>query len=275
MNHPHCFFPRYFRGTGLFVSGVLLCVASQSFAQQPTEAGSGKTPSQDSPQSQQETSTGGAMETTTKVVGYVTNRSLMFPDIATNSGHMKTRGKFKLFVNQSISPAYLLAGGIGAAYSQARNVPSADRQGWEAFGDRFADDMARASSNSFFNSFVFASLLHQDPRFYLQYKPTFWRSVKYSAQRLVVTRNDAGKDVFNASGVFGTMAAEALANAYLPASEQTAWMSLERVGTDFVWRFAGNMFKDYWPTIFHRLGLNRLQVIPAPTSMTEQMRKPR
>jgi hypothetical protein len=57
-----------------------------------------------------------------------------------------------------------------------------------------------------------------------------------------------------------------LANAYLPASEQTAGKSLERVGTDLGWRFAGNMFKNYWPTIFHDLGLNRLKVIPDPGS---------
>ena len=61
--------------------------------------------------------------------------------------------------------------------------------------------------------------------------------------------------------------AEGLANAYLPASEQTAGKSLERVGTDFAWRFAGNMFKNYWPKVFTSLGLNRLKVVPDPSNM--------
>jgi hypothetical protein len=90
--------------------------------------------------------------------------------------------------------------------------------------------------------------------------------VKYSAQRLVIIRNDHGNDVVNTSGLLGPFAAEGLANAYLPASEQTAGKSLERVGTDFAWRFAGNMFKDYWPKIFHDLGLNRLKVVPDPAN---------
>jgi hypothetical protein len=38
------------------------------------------------------------------------------------------------------------------------------------------------------------------------------------------------------------------------------------VGTDFAWRFAGNMFKDYWPKIFRDLGLNRLRVVPDPST---------
>jgi hypothetical protein len=265
MNYPKRFFSRYFLGLELCVSGLLLCVAGEAWAQQPA-VGSVNQPLLDASQTQQEQSTGGTTGTTTKFVGYITNRSLVFPDIATNPAPPTTGGKFKLFVNQSISPPYILAAGISAGYSQARNIPPEYGQGWGAFGERFGDDMARGASNSFFGTFVLASLLHQNPRFYPQYKPSFWSSVKYSAQRLVVTRDDAGRDVFNASGVFGTLAAEALANAYLPASEQTAGKSLERVGTDLAWRFAGNMLENKWPAIFHKLGFKRLEVIPAPAA---------
>jgi hypothetical protein len=126
--------------------------------------------------------------------------------------------------------------------------------------------MARASSNSFFATFLFASMLRQDPRFFPQNEPSIWGSVKYSAQRLVILRNDAGYEVVNTSGLLGPFAAEGLANAYLPAPEQTIGKSLERVGTDFAWRFAGNMFKNYWPTLFRDLGLNRLKVVPDPAT---------
>jgi hypothetical protein len=206
------------------------------------------------------------MGTTTRFVGYVTNRSIAFPDIATSEGPLTAGEKFRLFVNQSISPPYILAAGISAAYDQARNTPEADGQGWDAYGTRFGANMARASSNSFFTSFLLASAFHQDPRFFPQSHPTVWRSVKYSAQRLFVTRTDSGRNTFNSSGLLGTAAAEALANAYLPASEQTAGKNAERVGTDLAWKLAANMFKNYWPTIFHSMGLNRLRVIPDPGS---------
>ena len=130
--------------------------------------------------------------------------------------------------------------------------------------------MARSASSSFFGSFVLASALRQDPRFFPQSKPTFWGSLKYSAERVVVTRNDAGKDVFNSSGLFGTFAAEALANVYLPPSEQTVGSNFERIGIDLAWRVGGNMFKDYWPTFFRNMGLNRLKVIPDPNQPQRQ-----
>jgi len=244
---------------------LLLLPSGNTHAQKPAGAGSGNTTLPDSPQPKQETAPSGAVGTTAKVIGYMTNRSLVFPDIATSSRPLTAGSKFKLFINESISPAYVIAAASSAGISQARNVPSAYGQGWDAYGGRFGAAMGRASSNSFFATFLFATALHQDPRFYPEINPSFWGAVKYSTKRLVITRNDAGDSVVNASGLLGPFAAEGLANAYLPVSEQTAGKSLERVGIDFAWRFAGNMFKDYWPKIFHDLGLNRLKVVPDPS----------
>ncbi len=133
-----------------------------SFAQAPAGAGAGTQQLPESPQPKSDSS-GTVMGTTEKFVGYVTNRSLVFPDIATNPGSLGTGGKFKIFVNQSISPAYILAAGVSSAVSQARNVPSAWGQGWDAYGNRFGSDMARASSNSFFATFLFASTVPSGP----------------------------------------------------------------------------------------------------------------
>ena len=204
--------------------------------------------------------------TTSRVVGYMTNRSLIFPDIAFSEGPLTTAQKFKLFMNQSISPPYIFVAAVSAAYDQATDSPSSEGQGWGAYGARFGANLARASSTGFFGTFVLASALRQDPRFFPQIKPSLWGSVKYSAQRVFITRTDSGRDTFNTSGIVGTVAAEGLANAYLPASEQTAAKNCERVGTDLAWKFAANMFKNYWPTLFHRMGLNRLKVIPDPNS---------
>jgi hypothetical protein len=57
-----------------------------------------------------------SVKATGQVVGYLTNRSLFFPDIATSPGPLSTGDKFKLFVNQSISPAYFLVSGMSAGF---------------------------------------------------------------------------------------------------------------------------------------------------------------
>ena len=246
--------------------GVCLLFPIVISAQAPAGAGTGTTSLPDSPQPKPQGATNPAVGTTTKFIGYVTNRSIVFPDIASSEGSLSTGQKFRLFVNQSISPPFILAPAVSAAYDQARNSPKAYGQGWSAYADRFGADVARAASNAFFTSFLLASAFHQDPRFFPQNRPTIWGTVKYSVVRLFVTRTDSGGDTFNSSELLGTAAAEALANAYLPVSEQTAAKNAERFGTDLAWKFAGNMFKNYWPTLFHSMRLNHLKVIPDPGS---------
>lgn len=242
---------------------ALLVVPMLAAAQQPSGAGTSNAPAAkpDSPQPKQEATPkpGGG---TNRFIGYATNRSIVFPDIATNPLPLSPGGKFKIFVNQAISPAYVLGSGVSAAFNQANNSPSSTGQGWDAYGTRVGYSMGRASSTSFFGTFVFASILRQDPRFFPESHPGFFHAIKYSAERIVVTRSDKGNDVFNSSGLLGPLAAETLSNAYLPRSEQTGARTMERYGSDLAWRFAANMFKEYWPTIFRDMHLQRVMANP-------------
>jgi hypothetical protein len=255
-------FPRFPFGA-LALCLAALAIPAPSFAQQPSGAGASVSSSTkpDSPQPKQEPSEqpGGSSKS---FIGYVTSRSIVFPDIATNPLPLSPGGKFKIFVNQAISPAYVLGSGVSAAVNQANNSPSSTGQGWEAYGTRVGYSIARASSTSFFGTFVFASMFRQDPRFFPESHPSFLRAIKYSAVRIVVTRSDKGNDVFNSSGLLGPLAAEALSNSYLPRSEQTGARTMERYGSDLAWRFAANIFKEYWPTIFRDMHLKK--VMPGP-----------
>jgi hypothetical protein len=267
MNISQSLVRRVFRASSHALLGVALFSPIAVQAQNTAGAAGGAVSLPDSPQPQQQDASDATKGTTSRFIGYVSNRSLIFPDLANSPRPLSAGEKFELFANQSISPPYLFAAGVSAAFSQARDVPAAYGQGWGAFGGRYGASIARASSDSFFSTFVFASVLHQDPRFFPQSHPTLWGSMKYSALRIFVTRTDSGSDQFNTSGLLGPLAAEALANAYLPRSEQTGAQTAERFGTDLAWKFAGNMFKNYWPTIFRSMGLNRLKVIPEPAAV--------
>jgi hypothetical protein len=244
--------------------GACLCCPLMSLAQQPPGGDSNKTSLPDSPKPQDNTNT--TTDTTPRFIGYMTNKSIVFPAIAVSDRPLTPVSKFKLFLNQSISPPYLLVAGIAAAFDQARDAPKGYGQGWGAYGGRYGMKLARASSSSFFSSFLLASTLHQDPRFFPQNRPTIWGSVKYSVNRVFITRTDSGIDTFNTSGIVGTVAAEGLANVYLPASEQTAARNCARIGTDLALRVGVNMFENYWPTLFRRLGLNEVKYIPNPNA---------
>jgi hypothetical protein len=113
--------------------------------------------------------------------------------------------------------------------------------------------MARTATNNFFGTFVLASLLRQDPRFFVRKSPTFREAVRYSLTRLVKTRTDSGEEAVNLSGLVGPLMGEALANAYLPGQERTLGNTLTRYAGDMGWRALGNLFREYWPSLSRRL----------------------
>jgi hypothetical protein len=185
---------------------------------------------------------------------YTINRkSLFFPNIATNESRLSTGDKFKLFVDNSASLSALVGAAFGAGIGQAEDYPEGYGQGAEGYGKRFGAKMARNASSEFFGTFVLASMLRQDPRFFPQADPTLGGSIKYAVTRVFVTRNDDGKDVANWSGLLGPGMAEGLANAYLPEDERTAAKTFERYGIDIAGRAGFNLFRNYWPVVFKKL----------------------
>jgi hypothetical protein len=263
--YPSPFYPKAFLG---FLLAMMLLAPARSWAQESMPSATvAARELPDSPLPKPQGTAGQSKSTTGEIIGFMTNRSLIFPDIATSAAPLSAGQKFKLFLNESVSPASFVYSAISAGFNQWRDVPHDYGQGAQGYGKRFGESMARSTSQSFFGTFVTSSILHEDPRFFPQYQPTLWGSVKYAARRIVVTRTDSGRSTFNVAGFVGPIATEALANTYLPRSEQTGAKAAERIGSDLAWKFAGNMFKNYWPTLFKDLGLNRLGVIPTPTAV--------
>jgi hypothetical protein len=263
--YPSPFYLKAFLG---FLLAMMLLAPARSWAQESMPSATvAARELPDSPLPKPQGTAGQSKSTTGEIIGFMTNRSLIFPDIATSAAPLSAGQKFKLFLNESVSPASFVYSAISAGFNQWRDVPHDYGQGAQGYGKRFGESMARSASQSFFGTFVTSSILHEDPRFFPQYHPTLWGSVKYAARRIVVTRTDSGRSTFNVAGFVGPIATEALANTYLPRSEQTGAKAAERIGSDLAWKFAGNMFKNYWPTLFKDLGLNKLGVIPTPTAV--------
>jgi hypothetical protein len=182
-------------------------------------------------------------------------KSLVFPDLATNRGRLNSWGKFKLAANDSVSLSTVGSDLIGAAYGQAIDSPSGYGQGGSGYGKRFGSGMARSASDNLFGTFLIASVLHEDPRFYVKRDLTFTQAVKYSAVRLVLTRSDSAKPVVNYAGLLGPLAAEVLANTYWPKQNRGVGSTATRYASDIAWRFGGNLLRQYWPQFNRKLRL--------------------
>ncbi|MGC2614659.1 MAG: hypothetical protein WA354_11555 [Terracidiphilus sp.] len=187
------------------------------------------------------------------LVKLLERKSLVFPDLATNRGPLNSWGKFKLAANNSVSLSTVGAALAGAAYGQAIDSPSGYGQGGSGYGKRFGSGMARSASDNFFGTFLIASIMHEDPRFYVKRNLSFTQAVKYSAVRVVITRSDSAKLVVNYAGLLGPLAGEALANTYWPEQNRGVGSTLVRYASDIGWRFGGNLLRQYWPQINRKL----------------------
>ena len=181
------------------------------------------------------------------------SRSKVFPDLALNESHLSTKQKLQLSINDSLSLA--AAGGalFSAGLGQARNNLPGYGQGAEGFGKRFGSAMGTSASTQFFGTFLFATAFGQDPRFFVRDNLSLRQSLVYGLRRTVITRTDEGQDTLNSSGLLGPLAAQGLANAYLPDEERTAARTFRRYGTYLALRTGVNLAKQYWPTIFKSL----------------------
>ncbi len=229
------------------IFGMVACCATSEAVAQETK-----------PQTQSGTPTTQAPSTMSKVTGVslynlLQKKSIVFPDIAANTQPLSPGQKFQLFVDNSISVHTITWAALGSSIGQADNSPTGFGQGWDAYSKRFGSSMARQSSSQFFGTFVLASALHQDPRFYPETRPSFGRAFKYSVQRVFITRSDAGRDVPNVSGLGGTLMAEGLANVYWPERNRTVGDTLLRFGFDLATRVGGNMLRDYWPVFYSKI----------------------
>lgn len=208
-----------------------------------------------------------AFRTTVEILG---RRSIFFPDLAASPGPLDAKQKLELFADKSVAPSRFLSSAAGAGIHQALDSLPAYGQGMSGYGKRLGSSMATGASSEFFGTFLFASLMHRDPRYFVSLRGGPWHRIGYGVSRLVITRTDAGTEGANLPGLLGPLFAESLANSYLPVTEQTAGRTFQRYGIRLGFTAGANIVKEYWPTIFRNLRIGRvapgLSPDPAPAS---------
>ena len=229
------------------------CVAQTSQSSPTPDAPSAA--AQSAPQSQPTSQGTNPLKSGVSFVQLLTRKSVVFSDLATDRTRLNSWDKFKLAANNSVSVSTLSGVLVGAAYNQATDYPSGYGQGGSGFGKRFGSGMARASSDFMFGTFLFASVFHQDPRFFVKKDLFLKQAIKYSLVRVVVTRSDSGNQVVNISGLLGPLAGETLANTYWPKQNRSVGDTLLRYVCDLGWEFGGNLMRQYWPQVNRKLKL--------------------
>jgi hypothetical protein len=195
------------------------------------------------------------LKQTMQVLG---KRSIFFPELAHERKPLTSKQKFQLAVDETIAPSRFIGSLFTAGISQARDSLPDYGQGWDGYGKRYGSSVASNASSHLLGTGVIPSLTHEDPRYFVKLFGSPKSRILYAMSRVLITRTDDGRSTFNWGNVMGGLMAESLAVSYLPDSERTAGKTFTRFGVRLGFSALDNVVKEYWPTIFKSLRINKL-----------------
>ena len=109
------------------------------------------------------------------------------------------------------------------------------------------------TSENYFVEFIVPAATHEDTRYYTLGHGGFLKRTGYALSRVVITRSDAGKEVFNASEVIGAGAAAGLSSLYYPTRERSFGNTADEWGINVGIDALSFEVKEFWPDINHYL----------------------
>jgi hypothetical protein len=135
---------------------------------------------------------------------------------------LATKQKFSLASHDTLDWTLLVSISAIAGIEQANNAFAGYGQGVAGYGKRWAAAFADGRSRDYLSRAVFASLFHQDPRYFYQGTGTTKSRLYHALSNAFVARSDSGKTMPNYSYLLGTMCSGALSNAYYPHANRGA-----------------------------------------------------
>jgi hypothetical protein len=155
--------------------------------------------------------------------------------------------KLQLFVKRSYSPYTFTSAAFDSMNSQWMNEKYAS--GMEGFARRAAANLADGETRSLFQTYIYSSLFHQDPRYHRLGTGNVLQRAAYAASRVFVGRTDAGGNAFNSPGILGALTTSAISNLYYPERDTGVGRTFNRalggLGSD-----AGTyVLREFWPDI--------------------------
>lgn len=155
--------------------------------------------------------------------------------------------KFKLFFRGSIDPFQFAIAGIDSAVEQAQDEYPEYGQGAKGYAKRYGASFTDSFDGNFWGNAVLPSLLHQDPRYFRLGHGKVLHRILYSATTTVRCKGDNGNWQPNYSNILGNFIGGAISNAYYPASDRGAVLTIERGITVSAEGILGAMAIEFYP----------------------------
>lgn len=213
---------------------LILVLASSVFAQQNTEPPAGNAQTRDSGQQSD------------RVVAVI---PAFNSEDDINAPALSSGQKFRLFTRTVTDPYNLVMPAINAVILKASGSSTGYGSGFGGFAKRYGSSLADSVSGNFFRLYAFPSLLHEDPRYFRAGHGSIAARSRHVFAATVWTRKDDKTFRFNWSKLLAAGASSGLSNAYYPAENRGAKLTLSRIGLSYLGEASMNALKEFWPDI--------------------------
>jgi hypothetical protein len=162
---------------------------------------------------------------------------------------LTARGKFRLFVKDKTDPFTIGWVAFEAGLAQANNDFPEYGQGAAGYSKRLGAGLANETAGGFFGTFLFPSVLHQDPRYYRLGTGPFKKRLGHALIRPLLTHKDSGGRAFNSSGLLASIATSSLSNAYYPEENRGVCPTFSRVAASVPFRMIDELVNEFGPDL--------------------------
>ena len=162
-----------------------------------------------------------------------------------NAPPMEPKQKFQLAFRSMIDPtAFAGAAGI-AGFEQYNNIFPGYGGGIAGFFKRYGAAYTNDFSSRMLSSGLFATLFHEDPRYFYKGKGSFRSRTMYAISSAFMTRTDSGHWRPNFSHVLGVFAAAALSNLYYPSQNRGLALTLVNGAVETAGNSGTNIVREF------------------------------
>ena len=177
-----------------------------------------------------------------RVLGIVANFYVSYEH---DPAPMTSKQKLSLAMRDTFDWTSFIGISAAAGIEQATNTFSGYGQGAAGYGKRWGAQFADGRASDFLAHYVFASLFHQDPRYFYQGTGTKKSRLIHAMGSSLVSRSDRGTTMPNYSYLLGTMFAGALSNAYYPSGDRGASLVFVNAGIGIAGRAGGAVMQEF------------------------------
>jgi hypothetical protein len=188
---------------------------------------------------------------TSRILGILPNFRAVSADVKLPPQTVKQ--KFKTAAEDSFDYSAIFIPLALAGYGVGTNPYPEFGSGGAAFGQYLWRAAVDQTVENFMVEAIVPSITHQDNRYYTLGRGGFWKRTGYALTRAVITRNDAGKEVFNTSEVIGSGAAAGISTLYYPARKRSIGTTGSQWGLDIGIDALSFVVKEFWPDVNHAL----------------------